>query len=150
MHFLKNIGIWWLILHHLFFNSTLLVRSLVWYRHILLYLIEFLELLVSLFDRFWDWHEWKTICMAGNIILYYGLCVFNVLLTFYNELGIKVTVGKLSGCCQVAIHWWEEIAFCHKQAWSHINGLEMFLIFTFLGEGCWFLRYLVLVYYTGD
>lgn len=29
-----------------------------------------------------------------------------------------------SGCCQIAIHWWEEVAWSNKETWKHLNGLE--------------------------
>lgn len=29
-----------------------------------------------------------------------------------------------TGCCQVAIYWWEEVTCCNEEAWRNFNGLK--------------------------
>jgi hypothetical protein len=123
----KNTGNWWPTHLPQFINSSpqvkeLMERNLSIYSECLSSAQDWLGFFIV--GRFWNWHEWQALCLAGKFfwISYQSDVLIILFFSAINWLQLPYIYWK-PGYCQIAIHRWEEITCPNKEAWKNFNGI---------------------------
>lgn len=121
---LRDTGCWCLIPHHLYFISTLLVLSVVCWSSLKFLYFSRRDLVILCYQILTL--TWTENALLGRYVWFLNNVIFLNDRWYLNNLtNEKIPCLQfVIGCCQIAIHWWKEIACWDKEAWGYLDGMK--------------------------